>query len=101
MSEKCTFCTTPQMWGSNVRWRTTENIKEEVSADVKSFNIGEIQFLDDTLTVNKKNLFSLCDYLIRLTMVYSNGTKVNYHLRTQSEMYRKWLIADICKLHCV
>ena len=54
------------MWGSNVRWRTTENIKEEVSADVKSFNIGEIQFLDDTLTVNKKNLFSLCDYLEKL-----------------------------------
>ena len=89
--EKCTFCTTPQMWGSNVRWRTTENIKEEVSADVKSFNIGEIQFLDDTLTVNKKNLFSLCDYLEKLGLPWCtpNGTKVNYHLRTQSEMYQR------------
>lgn len=88
--EKCTFCTTPQMWGSNVRWRTTENIMEEINDDVKNFNIGEIQFLDDTLTVNKKNLYALSKELGKLGLPWCtpNGTKVNYHLKVQQEMYQ-------------
>ena len=40
--EKCTFCTTPQMWGSNIRWRPVEKIMEEINEDVKKYNIGEI-----------------------------------------------------------
>ena len=45
----------------------------EINSDVKKFNIGELQFEDDTITVNKKNLFDLCNELekLRLTLVYS------------------------------
>ncbi len=88
--EKCTFCTTPQMWGSNVRWRTTDNIMTEIKEDVEKFNIGEIQFLDDTLTVNKKNLYALSKELGKLGLPWCtpNGTKVNYHLKVQQEMYQ-------------
>ena len=64
--EKCTFCSTPQMWGNNTRWRSTEHIMDEISNDVRDFKIGEIQFDDDTITVNKKNLFSLCAELEKL-----------------------------------
>ena len=88
--EKCTFCTTPQMWGSNVRWRTVENIMSEIKQDVKDYNIGEIQFLDDTLTINKKNLYALSKELGKLGLPWCtpNGTKVNYHLKVQEEMYK-------------
>ena len=89
--EKCTFCTTPQMWGTNIRWRSTEHIMDEIRNDVKDYNIGEIQFLDDTLTVHKKSLYSLCDELEKLGIPWCtpNGTKVNYHLRSQLDMYKK------------
>ena len=53
--EKCTFCTTPEMWGTKVRWRSIEDIILEIKKNVAEFNIGEIQFEDDTLTANKKN----------------------------------------------
>jgi magnesium-protoporphyrin IX monomethyl ester (oxidative) cyclase len=88
--EKCTFCSTPQMWGTNTRWRTTEHIMSEISNDVRDFNIGEIQFDDDTLTVNKKNLFSLCAELEKIGLPWCtpNGTKVNYHFNKQEEMYK-------------
>jgi anaerobic magnesium-protoporphyrin IX monomethyl ester cyclase len=88
--EKCTFCSTPQMWGTNTRWRTTEHIMDEIGNDVKDFNIGEIQFDDDTITVNKKNLFSLCDELEKIGLPWCtpNGTKVNYHFNKQEEMYK-------------
>ena len=89
--EKCTFCTTPQMWGSNVRWRSTEHIMNEIINDVKDYKIGEIQFEDDTLTLHKPNLDSLCDELEKLGIPWCtpNGTKVNYNLKKQMEMYKK------------
>tara|TARA_B100001540_G_scaffold44651_1_gene39741 strand:- start:224 stop:1738 length:1515 start_codon:yes stop_codon:yes gene_type:complete len=89
--EKCTFCSTPQMWGNNIRWRSTKHIMEEVGNDVKDYKIGEIQFDDDTITVSKKNLYSLCDELEKLGLPWCtpNGTKVNYHFKKQEEMYKK------------
>ena len=89
--EKCTFCTTPQMWGSNIRWRPVEKIMEEINEDVKKYNIGEIQFLDDTLTLDKNHLFEMCDELEKLGVPWCtpNGTKVNYHLKEQAHMYQR------------
>lgn len=88
--EKCTFCTTPAMWGSNIRWRSIEHIMDEIINDCKTYNIGEIQFDDDTLTLNKKMLFALCKELEKLGIQWCtpNGTKVNYHLREQLDMYK-------------
>jgi anaerobic magnesium-protoporphyrin IX monomethyl ester cyclase len=88
--EKCTFCTTPAMWGQNIRWRSIEHIMEEINNDVKEYKIGEIQFDDDSLTLNKKMLFALCNELEKVGVPWCtpNGTKVNYHLREQYEMYK-------------
>ena len=33
--EKCTFCSTPEMWGQNTRWRSTAHIMDEISNDVR------------------------------------------------------------------
>jgi radical SAM superfamily enzyme YgiQ (UPF0313 family) len=62
---------------------------EEVNSDVKKYNIGEIQFLDDTLTLHKQHLFSLCKELEKVGIPWCtpNGTKANYHLKEQQEMY--------------
>jgi phosphonoacetaldehyde methylase len=89
--EKCTFCTTPQMWGTKVRWRSSEHIMNEIINDARDYKIGEIQFLDDTLTAHKKNLYSLCAELEKLGIPWCtpNGTKVNYHLKNQLDMYKK------------
>ena len=89
--EKCTFCSTPSMWGQNMRWRSTEHIMDEIETGIRDFKIGEIQFDDDTITVNKKNLFSLCDRLEKIGLPWCtpNGTKVNYHFNKQEEMYKR------------
>ncbi len=88
--EKCTFCTTPEVYGQLTRWRSTEHIMNEIENDVRDFKIGEIQFNDDTLTVNKKNLFALCSGLEKVGLPWCtpNGTKVNYHIRHQLDMYK-------------
>ena len=88
--EKCTFCTTPQMWGTKVRWRSIDNIIDEIENGVKDYKIGEIQFEDDTLTANKKRLIELCSRLEKFGLPWCtpNGVKVNYHLAGQNDMFK-------------
>ncbi len=88
--EKCTFCTTPQMWGTKVRWRGIDNIIDEIEDGVKNYQIGEIQFEDDTLTANKKRLIELCSRLEKFGLPWCtpNGVKVNYHLAGQNDMFK-------------
>ena len=88
--EKCTFCTTPDMWGSKVRWRSTENIITEIRNGVSDFGIGELQFEDDTITARKKNLLELCSELEKVGIPWCtpNGVKVNYHESSQLEMFK-------------
>jgi anaerobic magnesium-protoporphyrin IX monomethyl ester cyclase len=88
--EKCTFCTTPEMWGAKVRWRPIEDIMQEIKQDTKEYNIGEIQFEDDTLTANSPRLLELCNGLEKVGLPWCtpNGTKTNYHLASQPELYK-------------
>ena len=96
--EKCTFCTTPEMWGAQVRWRTTEDVIAEIKEAQAAYRIGEIQFEDDTITANVKKLEDLCRELEKIGLPWCtpNGTKVNYHQEKrfeeggrQLEMYTK------------
>ncbi len=89
--EKCTFCTTPDMWGAKVRWRDPQDIYEEIRSCIEEFDIGEVQFEDDTLTANLPNLLQLCDLLEPLGIPWCtpNGTKLNYHRNKQPEMFRR------------
>jgi radical SAM superfamily enzyme YgiQ (UPF0313 family) len=88
--EVCTFCTTPEMWGSTVRWRSTEAIVREIREARDRYRIGEIQFEDDTLTARKKNLLELCHELERIGLPWCtpNGVKANYHLATQPGLFQ-------------
>ncbi len=88
--EKCTFCTTPEMWGNIVRWRTTDDIISEIKTAKANFNIGEIQFEDDTITARNKNLLDLCKELEKVGLPWCtpNGTKTNYHLASQPHLYK-------------
>lgn len=87
--EVCSFCTTPEMWGKKVRWRTIEDIAAEIYEAINMYNIEEIQFEDDTLTANRRRLLELCDVLeqIGLPWCTPNGTKANYHQYKEDQLH--------------
>ena len=88
--EKCSFCTTPRMWGS-LRWRDSQNIFEEIKLCVDKYNIQEIQFEDDSLTANINHLFALCDLLepLKIPWCLPNGIKVNYYASKQNSIFKR------------
>ncbi len=89
--EKCTFCTTPEMWGQNLRWREPEDIYEEIKYGIDRYGIKEVQFEDDTLTSNYQNLMRLCDLIEPLNIDWCtpNGIKVNYFQEQQIKMFKR------------
>jgi len=92
--EECTFCTTPQMWGKTVRWRSPGIIYEEIKELQEVYGVEEIQFEDDTLTAHRLNLLELCDLIepLGLRWCTPNGVKVNYHAKTperQAHLFRR------------
>lgn len=95
--EKCTFCTTPLMWGQKVRWRDPQNIFQEIKEGIEQYNVGEVQFEDDTLTAHRKNLLDLCDLIEPLGIPWCtpNGIKLDYHQmgNKQYELYKRMAAA--------
>ena len=51
---KCTFCSSSRFWGWKFRWRSAENVLDEISELIDKYGIQELQFEDDNFTANKK-----------------------------------------------
>lgn len=61
----CTFCTAKQISGSKWRFRSAENIIEELKILKMKYNIREFQIWDDNFTLNKERAKKFCDLLIK------------------------------------
>lgn len=64
---KCSYCASQTIWlgGKKVRFRSAENILEEIKFLVKNYGIREIFFHDDMFTANKPLVLGFCEGMIR------------------------------------
>jgi radical SAM superfamily enzyme YgiQ (UPF0313 family) len=60
---KCSFCCKPES-RKYIRFRSAKNIADEIEKNYQISN-GDYQFLDDAMTLNKKNVIDLCKEIIR------------------------------------
>lgn len=75
----CTFCSSHIFWGSCIRYRSVDNIIQEIKKLIEDYGIQEIQFLDDNLTGNKKRAMELFEKLKELGLVWCtpNGIRID------------------------
>jgi radical SAM superfamily enzyme YgiQ (UPF0313 family) len=69
---ECTFCASPKLCDRKIRFRSPDNVVEEIKYLINNFQIKEIHFEDDNLTLRRDNIEKLCYLLI------GNGIKVNW-----------------------
>ncbi len=85
---KCTYCSNSSFTGHTIRYRSPENVIEELEHYVNTFGIREFMFNDDNFTLNKKRVLKLC-YLLRKNSLdiewYTDG-RVN---QSDDTMYRE------------
>ena len=57
---RCTFCASHIMWSRKVRFRSVNNVIEELKILKSKYNIERIRILDDTFVLNKKWIKEFC-----------------------------------------
>jgi len=60
----CTFCSSPDFWGRALRFRSPENMVEEVRLLRERHGVVYVSVRDDTFTVNKKRVLDFCRMLV-------------------------------------
>ncbi|OGF50363.1 MAG: hypothetical protein A2231_02395 [Candidatus Firestonebacteria bacterium RIFOXYA2_FULL_40_8] len=61
---KCTFCVSYKLMGRQWRFRSPENVVNEIEHLVKTYKTDFIHFEDDNLTYKKERIMKICDLII-------------------------------------
>jgi len=68
---ECTFCSSPNFCKRHIRFRSPENIVNEIEYLVKTYKIKEIHFEDDNLTLKRDHTERLCRLIIERSLKIS------------------------------
>lgn len=75
----CTHCISQKMWGRNVRFRSAENVIDEIEECIKKYDTREFNVFDDTFTLNQKRASQICQLIIdkKLNIHWNALSRVN------------------------
>jgi radical SAM superfamily enzyme YgiQ (UPF0313 family) len=88
---RCTYCCTD----TKLRARSAEHIVAEVEECINRYGIKEIEFYDETFTVNKKTMKRFLD------LIEEKGLKFNFSIRTRVDCVDKDLLQRMAKNGCI
>ncbi len=60
----CAYCATNDMWERKVRFRTAQNVIDEIQDSVDRFDIHQFRIQDDNFTLRKQRLEEICQGII-------------------------------------
>jgi anaerobic magnesium-protoporphyrin IX monomethyl ester cyclase len=69
----CTFCCSPKLWGQKTRFRSAENVLEEVNELVAGRGHRFLNVKDDTFTTNRKRVLAVCRGILERRLLFRWG----------------------------
>lgn len=75
---ECTFCSSPEFWGSRVRFRSAVNILDELELLKQRFGLLYVSFRDDVFALHRTRVLDLCRGMVerRLGLLWDCQTRV-------------------------
>jgi radical SAM superfamily enzyme YgiQ (UPF0313 family) len=75
----CTFCALQTIWGRKARFRSAENVLEEIRCLIKDFGIRDLYIADDTFTASRASLTKFCEIIIRdnIDIIWVCNARIN------------------------
>lgn len=61
----CVYCSIHTVWGYSWRGRSAKNVVDEIEHLIKDYDVREIYFQDDSMSVSKKRMNEICDEIIK------------------------------------
>lgn len=78
---ECAFCASPGFYDRKIRFRSPENVVDEIEYLVKKFGVKEIHFEDDNLTLNREHIEKICNLIIekniKISWACPNGIRAD------------------------
>lgn len=90
----CIYCSRPAV-GKNCRFRSAENIADEILEAKNKFKIKYINFEDDTFTLRKENVTKICNLIIEKRI------KIKWGCQTRANLVDENLLRLMHKSGCV
>lgn len=89
----CSFCAGWKITGHFVRYRSIENVINEIEILYKKYGIREIHILDDNFTYNKEYVRGFCNSLLKtgisIKLACPNGVRINTLDRNLLELMKE------------
>jgi len=93
----CTFCLWPDvLYGHKQRFRSPENICDEIEILIEKYGMREIKFDDDTFALNKKRVIALCDEIRKRGYHKKIVWNCFGHITQSDEELYKWMMEAGC-----
>lgn len=86
----CLFC---DIRKTTFRFRNAESVVNEVEQLI-GMGIDDLFFVDDTITVNKKNVIEICNLMIK------RGLKINYKISSRVDMVNPEILQALKRSGC-
>lgn len=86
----CLFC---DIRKTTFRFRSAENVVNEVEQLIE-MGIDDLFFVDDTITVNKKNVIEICNLMVK------RGLKINYKISSRVDMVNPEILQALKRSGC-
>ncbi len=78
---ECTFCASPKIWDKKIRYRSPNNVTDEIEFLAKEFQVKEIHFEDDNLTLKREHIEGICYSILerglKIFWALPNGIRVD------------------------
>lgn len=86
----CLFC---DIRKTTFRFRNAESVVAEVE-ELVDMGIDDLFFVDDTITVNKKNVIEICNLMVK------RGLKINYKISSRVDMVNPEILQALKRSGC-
>ncbi|MFQ6127426.1 MAG: B12-binding domain-containing radical SAM protein [Thermoplasmata archaeon] len=88
---RCIFCASCVIWKRKTRFRSPENIVEELESVISGFGVTQFNFNDDTFTLKTDNVIRMCEMIIDrgLDLRWACSTRVTSADKEMFEMMKK------------
>lgn len=78
---QCSFCASKPVVGRNIRFRSVQNVMDEILYVSQVFGVKEFHILDDNFTLNRERAYAICqsiiDAKINVTFFVVNGVRLD------------------------
>ena len=72
----CAFCASHSLYNGRVRYRSPDNVYEEIKECVEKYGIREFKFSDDSITIPEQRLKRLCELIKSLDIKWRASIRV-------------------------